>query len=185
MSNSAQGYGKVAIVLHWLIAVVMIGMICLGLYINKNEAYHLMSTHKSVGILIFVFVVWRLLLRLLKGFLPALGSTSTFQQILSRLVHWILLLGTVLFPLSGMVMSAMGGRGLQVFGTEIFPMNMLNGRPAAINEDVSEMAANIHELLVPIMIAAIALHILGVIYHQFIVKDNTLSRMLGCTKCHK
>lgn len=185
MSNSTQGYGKVAIVLHWLIAFVMIGMICLGLYISNNEAYHLMSTHKSVGILIFVFVVWRLLLRLFKGFPATMGKPSAFQQLLARLVHWVLLLGTVLFPLSGMMMSAMGGRGLQVFGTEVFPMNMVNGRPAAINDDISEMAANVHELLVPVMIGAIALHVLGVIYHQFIVKDGTLIRMLGCTKCSK
>lgn len=184
-NHFTQSYGKVAIALHWLIAIVIIGMICLGLYISKNEAYYLMPTHKSIGILIFVFVVWRLLLRLFKGFPEAMGKPSAFQQLLARLVHWVLLLGSVLFPLSGMVMSAMGGRGLQVFGAEIFPMNMVNGRPAAINNDIAEMASNVHEMLVPVMIGAIALHIIGVIYHQFIVKDGTLARMLGCTKCAK
>ncbi len=185
MNSTPVGYGKVAIALHWLIALVVSGMIFLGLYITSNEAYHLMATHKSIGILIFVFVVWRLILRLIKGFPGPLSRLNPFQKVLSALVHWVLLLGTVLFPLSGMTMSAMGGRGLIVFGTEIFPMNMVNGRPAAINSDIAEMAANVHEFLVPVMITAIAIHLLGVIVHQFIIKDGTLGRMLGCTKCAK
>lgn len=185
MNNSTPGFGKVAITLHWLIAIVMIGMIFLGLYITENQAYHLMATHKSIGILIFAFVVWRLVLRLVKGFPPALGNPSVIQKSLSRLVHWILLIATVLFPLSGMIMSAMGGRGLFVFGTEVFPANMVNNRPSPINDNLAEIASNVHGALIPIMVAAIAIHLIGVIYHQFIVKDGTLARMLGCTKCSK
>ncbi len=185
MNHSTQSYGKVAIVLHWLIAVVVIGMIYLGLYISENEAYHLMPTHKSIGILVFVFVVWRLILRLIKGFLGPMSRLNPVQKVLSTLVHWVLLLGSVLFPLSGMIMSTMGGRGLQVFGVDVVARNEVNGRPAAINDDIAEMAANVHEMLVPVMIAAIVIHLIGVIYHQFIIKDGTLSRMLGCTKCHK
>lgn len=185
MHHSTQNYGKVAVVLHWLIAVVVIGMVWFGLYISENEAYHLMPTHKSIGILIFIFVVWRLILRLIKGFLRPISHLNPVQKILSTLVHWILLLGSVLFPLSGMIMSTMGGRGLQVFGVEVVARNEVNGRPTAINDAIAEMAANVHEMLVPVMIGAIVLHIAGVIYHQFIIKDGTLSRMLGCTKCLK
>lgn len=178
-SSATQPLGKVSIFLHWLIAIVMIGMIVLGIYIGENEAYHLMPTHKSVGILIFVFVVWRLILRLSKGFPTPLGNPSALQHLVAMIVHWILLLGTVLFPLSGMIMSAMGGRGLNMFGLELVASNIVDGKPVALNGALAGLAHTIHTSIVPVMIAAIVLHILGALYHHWIVKDDTLKRMTG------
>lgn len=179
MSNESPSLGIVSRGLHWLIAFVMIGMIIFGLYITNTESWPLMGTHKSIGTLIFVFVVWRLILRLTCGFPTPLGNPPFLQHLLAMIVHWVLLLGTVLFPLSGMVMSAMGGRGLSVFGTELVAANIVDGKPAPINESLAGLARTIHEVLVPVMIVAIVLHIIGALYHHFIVKDDTLRRMTG------
>lgn len=179
MSNGSPSLGIVSRGLHWLIAFVMIGMIIFGLYITNTESWSLMGTHKSIGTLIFVFVVWRLILRLTCGFPTPLGNPPFLQHLLAMIVHWVLLLGTVLFPLSGMVMSAMGGRGLSVFGTELVAVNIVDGKPAPLNESLEGLAHTIHEVLVPVMIVAIVLHIIGALYHHFIVKDDTLRRMTG------
>ncbi|WP_216605136.1 cytochrome b [Pelistega europaea] len=183
MNNSqtscTEPLGKVTIVLHWLIAIVMIGMITLGIYIGENKAFSLMPLHKSIGILIFVFVVWRLILRLTQGFPKPLGNPPALQHLVAMIVHWILLLGTVLFPLSGMVMSAMGGRGLAMFGIQLVASNIVDGKPVALNESLAGLAHTIHTSIVPVMIAAIVLHILGALYHHFIVKDDTVKRMTG------
>ncbi|NEN75188.1 cytochrome b [Pelistega sp. NLN82] len=165
--------------LHWLIAIVMIGMLILGKYIDANQAYHLMPLHKSIGIAIFAFILWRCVLRLQKGFPSALGNPPFIQHLLAKVVHIVLLLGTFLFPLSGMIMSAMGGRGLSLFGIELFAMNIVDGKPTPINPELAGLASNIHGALLPIMIVAIVLHIIGAIYHHRVVKDDTLNRMLG------
>lgn len=179
LPTCTQPLGKITIALHWLIALTMIVMIGLGMYIEENKAFHLMPTHKSVGILIFVFVVWRLILRLIQGFPKPLGAPSAAQHLIATLIHWVLLLGTVLFPLSGMIMSAMGGRGLTMFGLELFAANIVDGKPHALNEMAADIAHTIHTSIVPVMIAAIVLHILGALYHHWIVKDDTLKRMTG------
>lgn len=100
----------------------------------------------------------------------------------AKAVHWILIVGTALFPISGLMMSVAGGNGLGVFGIELIARNPNPDNPARalpLNETLAELGSTLHSILVPIMVISIALHILGAVKHHLFDKDVTISRMLG------
>lgn len=172
---------RLSIALHWLVGWTIIGLLGLGLYMVEYEAYEFYDLHKSLGTLIFVAVVIRAWRRVRQGWPEPVGQYSSAEQLLSKLVHYILLIGSVMIPLSGIVMSAASGWGLSVFGLELIPVNEdpVTGDVTAFSETLDELAYNVHGLASNLVIASVVLHIVGALKHHFIDKDSTLKRMIG------
>jgi cytochrome b561 len=157
-------------------------LMAVGIYMSEYEVFGLYPIHKSVGVILFFFIIVRVVVRIKNGWPPAVSQYQVWEQVLAKLVHWVLLLATLLFPLSGMLMSGAGGHGIAVFGLELVarnsdPLNIEKVIP--FNETLAELGHETHELLGTIMIVIIALHILGAFKHHVIDKAGTLRRMLG------
>lgn len=60
-------FSPVTIILHWLIAFVMIGMLAVGFYMDIFHAYWLYPIHKSIGVIILAFILLRVVWRLKNG----------------------------------------------------------------------------------------------------------------------
>lgn len=60
--------------LHWLVALIMIGLIAVGIYMEEQEAYALYPWHKSLGVLILLLVVPRVIWRIMNGWPKAVGQ---------------------------------------------------------------------------------------------------------------
>lgn len=182
MNYSVQPLSKMTVCLHWIVAACIIVMMIVGNVMAENEIYSLYPIHKSIGAILLPIVLVRVLWRIKEGWPSPVGSTVAWEHFIARFIHWVLILGTLAFPLSGAIMSIAGGRGLEVFGLSIVAANMINGEAAPLNGEIAGLAKNIHESLLPIMLIAIVLHVVGALKHHFISKDVTLSRMFGCTK---
>ena len=167
---------KATIILHWLVALSFIVIIALGLYLDElpkgPEKFEIMDLHKSLGFAFLFLSTIRLGWRIREGAIPALNDARTWQDSLAKGIHHVLLLATILMPVSGMMMSIGGGHGLDFFGTVIVEggekIKWLGG-----------LGHQIHGTLANIAMLAILLHALGAIKHHVIDKDNTLKRMLG------
>ncbi len=172
---------KTTRVLHSIMGLGMIGLIAVGLYMAETESYGLYGWHKSFGMLILLIAIPRIIWRIREGWPQPITAASQLQQGLARLVHWVLILSTVLFPVSGMMMSGGSGRGLYIFDFEVLAktVDAATGKLIPVNETVAGVGHEIHEMLPPIIIAAIVVHVLGALKHQFIDKDGTLSRMFS------
>lgn len=171
---------KTTIVLHWLVGIFIIVLIAVGLYMSEYEVFDLYPIHKSIGIILFVFILYRVIRRMKRGWPKPVSQYQKHEIILSKIIHWVLIIGTLMFPISGMMMSGAGGHGLSVFGLEILASNYnAAGEAIALNETFAELGHETHEILGTVMIAAIVLHILGAWKHHWVDKDNTLKRMLG------
>ncbi|MGV6989677.1 cytochrome b [Testudinibacter sp. P80/BLE/0925] len=179
MKDTPERFSHITLSLHWLIAIFIIGLMALGVYMGETASYDLYPTHKSLGIFIFIFIVIRVLWRWKNGWSQPTGKHNRLEQILAKLIHWILILGTLAFPISGMLMSYGGGQGLQLFGLDLISANLVDGKREAVNGTLAGVANEIHKSLLPIMLGAILLHIAGALKHHVIDKDNTLKRMLG------
>lgn len=179
MRDTKARLSLTTIALHWIVGISIIILMVVGKYMEVNEVFKLYPLHKSIGTIIFIFVVWRVVWRLINGWPEKLGQYATWEVVLAKIVHWVLIIGTVLFPLSGMMMSVMGGHGLSVFGLELISANIVDGKPFPLNKAMAGNAAGVHGILLPIMIVAIALHIIGAYKHHIIDKDNTMYRILG------
>ena len=182
MKETKDKLSSMAIHLHWIVAVTIITLMSVGIYMSENEAFALYGVHKSVGVLIFLFIMIRVVWRLKQGWPEPVRQYEPMEQALSKVVHYVLLIGTVLMPISGFIMSAAGGYGVSVFGLELFAANpspVNPGEMVPLNAGAAETGHVLHSLVGYVMLVAIFLHIAGALKHHLIDKDRTLHRMLG------
>ncbi|GAB0148577.1 MULTISPECIES: cytochrome b [Marichromatium] len=170
------------IALHWIVAVMMIVLTLSGLYMEQAGVYALYPWHKSFGVLIVLFVALRVLWRIRNGWPAHVGRYTRIEQWLAKAVHWLLIIGTVLMPVSGFMMSALGGHGVSLFGLELVAPNPDPADPqqvVPINALLAQLGHWLHGLGGDLLIGAVALHLVGALKHHLIDRDGTLRRMLG------
>lgn len=168
--------------LHWVIAVSFIALTVMGIYMANTETFALFSLHKSLGNILFIVILLRVGWRAIQGWPKPLGHRQKFEQLMARIIHWILLLGTLAMPISGMLYSGMGGRGFGMFGWILINSNDDPNNPGKVipyNKALSSLGEQAHEIIGYTLVIAIALHIIGACKHHFLDKDRTLLRMLG------
>lgn len=170
------------IVLHWAVGIMMIGLLGTGLYMAENEFYALYPWHKSFGVLIVAVAVLRIVWRIRNRWPLPVGDYTKLEKLLAKIVHHLLIIGTVLMPVSGFMMSAMGGHGVDLFGLELIARNPSPDNPRevmALNSTLAELGHTVHSTAGCVLIVSVILHIMGALKHHFLDKDGTLRRMLG------
>lgn len=184
MRDTRERLTPLTVSLHWIVGLTIVGMIAVGLYMSENEVFSLYPLHKSTGILIFAVVLVRVVWRLINGWPEPVSLYRAWEQRLAKVVHWTLLLASVLLPVSGMLMSGAGGHGLDLYGLQLLAANPDPANPGQViahNETIAGLGHEAHELLAWLIIAAIVLHIAGALKHHLLDRDGTLRRMLGKT----
>ena len=181
-TDSPDQFSPVTIVLHWIVGIAMIALLAIGVYMTETETYALYSWHKSFGFIIFFIVMVRVIWRIKNGWPAPIGQHTPFELSLARIIHWVLILGTVLMPVSGFLMSSLSGNGVEVFGLEVVARNPDPDNPRQVipySETYASFFHTMHHRLGYLLIAAVLLHIAGAVKHHLIDKDGTLKRMLG------
>ncbi|MDO5652542.1 MAG: cytochrome b [Brachymonas sp.] len=182
MRDTPKRLSHLTLFLHWTVGLGFLAVLAVGFYMKSTATFALYPLHKSFGVLLFALVMARVVWRVINGFPTEMGQHQPWEHTLARVVHWVLLIGTLLMPLSGMLMSIMGGSGLQLFGLELWPNNPMPevpGRNLPLNPALTRFARSMHGIVAWAMVVAIALHVAAAFKHHFIDRDGTLSRMLG------
>ncbi len=177
MNTPLQKIPLPTIGLHWIIAFAMIAMLAFGLYLEdlprSPEKGELIGLHKSIGMIILALAFIRIGWRVISTYPEPLGLMTKAQEIIAKITLLVLMLGTVMMPISGIFMSIGGGHAVGIFGFEL-----ISGSGEKI-ETLSKIGHIMHGLGGKLIIAFVILHIAGAIKHEHIDKDGTLSRMLG------
>lgn len=176
--NSEQGYGIVAVSLHWLVAIIVFGLFALGLWMVDLTYYSpwyrtAPNLHKSIGVLLFGILVLRLLWSLTNPRPLPEPTLSPFERRASVVMHWLLYLLLFAVMLSGYLISTADGRAIEVFGLLEIPAT-LTGLP-----NQADVAGKVHLALAITLIALATFHALAALKHHFFDRDRTLTRMLG------
>ena len=179
--NNQQKLSPVTIALHWIIALTLIALIGMGFYMSWYEVYPLYDWHKSFGVMIFTVILLRVWWRIKNGWPTPVRAYPALEHRLARASHWVLIIASVLMPVSGIVYSAMGGWGIKVFGWVMVAgnKNPETGKTEAIHAGLAELGHVTHEWLGYLLVGVIILHIVGALKHHLLDKDRTLLRMLG------
>lgn len=162
-------------IIHWLMAVFIIGMLCSGFYMKNlpmsNEIkFTIYPIHKACGITILGLVVIRILFRIFTYIPPFPVNFSQFTIFISKIIHFGLYFLMLLIPLSGYVMSSASGREIKYF----FYIPLLISK----SEKLANVANELHSILAYFMVSFITLHIVGVLKHLLIDKQNILKRII-------
>ncbi|MCF2855871.1 cytochrome b [Pseudoalteromonas sp. SMS1] len=165
--------------LHWLVGLTMLSLLIVGFVMATFEIWALYDLHKSFGVLAILLILPRVIYRLVKGFPSTNEAHKVWEQKVSHIIHWVLLIGTILMPVTGMLYSGFGGYGLDVFGISLISENIVDDDIVSYNESVFVIAKTAHWVIGYCLGAAIFLHIAGALKHHFIDKDDTLNRMTG------
>ena len=173
--KQTASYGVVSRVNHWIVAFFIIGLLCVGFFLaygplGYEEKGPIRDTHKSIGVMVGIFVLWRVGWRLRKGFLPDASVMPAWQSRLAHGVHMTLLTGMVLMPLSGILGSYFAARPTSPFGLFTIP-----GGP--LISGLANLFGTMHLVVGIAMAIAVVLHIAGALKHHLIDKDATLERM--------
>lgn len=181
-STQSEQYTRVAIILHWLIGLSIVGLLGMGLILEDlpeawaGTAYML---HKSMGLSVLVLSLFRIFWRLTHT-APALpAGMKPWETWAAHGVHVGLYLLMIGLPMSGwaLVSSSPHNYPLQWFG--LFDWPKLPVLTEIVNkEEVSESFGEVHETLAWIAITLIALHIGAALKHHFIARDDLLARMV-------
>ena len=175
--KSSATYGSVSRLNHWLGAVLFASLLIVGFILSYDvlpdeQAGEVRNLHKATGTLVFFFALWRVTWRLGQGFPPAASDRTAWELTLSKLVHGAMLLALIIMPLSGILMSLMGGRGIDMYGLFSIPA-------IAEMKDFARSARAVHGYAAYTLAILIALHIAGALKHAVIDRDGTLRRMLS------
>lgn len=168
-------YTGLAIVLHWLVAVLIFVNFPLGALLEdmkfSPQKLELMSYHKWIGIsvllLMTIRIIWRITHRP-----PTLPSMPSWQLNMARFVHFSLYLILILIPLTGWMLSSAKGIPVVYFSWWELPDLV------AKNKQLAETLAELHEGLNQALLLLLILHIGAVIKHMVLNKDGLLFRML-------
>ena len=180
--DTIEKFSPTTIALHWIVAAFMILLLASGQFMAEFEVYSLYDWHKSFGITLVIFAVWRIVWRIQNGWPVHVQQYDRLTEIAAKVVHYVLIIGTVLMPISGFLMSGFGGHGVAWFGLELMapnpdPMNPQKVLP--INETLAGLGHEVHEIGGTLLWIALALHVAGALKHHIMDKDGTLRRMRG------
>ncbi|PAU88241.1 cytochrome B [Pseudomonas sp. WN033] len=176
--NTHTRYGLVTVLLHWGVAVTVIGLAILGLWMTDLSYYspYYRSApfwHKSTGIALAAVLVLRLLWRWINPKPAHLPNHARWEVRLASAVHGLLYMLLFLIVISGYLISTARGQGISVFGWFELPA-LVSGLPRQ-----EDRAGDLHFWSAMLLLGLVALHALGALKHHFIDRDDTLRRMLG------
>lgn len=171
-------WGVVSITIHWLTAMTVFGLFGLGLWMTGLTYYDAWyqkgpDLHRSIGALLFLLTVGRLLWRHFDGRPRELPEHMPWERTVAKLAHIALYMLLFAVMLSGYLISTADGRPLSVFGWFSIPAT-LSGI-----EGQEDIAGVIHLSLAITLITLALMHAGAALKHHIIDRDLTLKRMLG------
>ena len=156
--STPKGYTRLQIVLHWIAALLVVQQ-----YVFKDSIAAAWDTtrkgletsfdplvlaHVTGGTIVLLFAFWRLSIKARLG-APVVVGNSAVQRSLARATHFGLYASMILMPLSGSLAWFAG----------------------------VDLAAQGHNLLKVALLALVVLHVVGSLYHHFVLKDGLINRM--------
>ena len=177
MFDTTTHFGLITILFHWVTAIILIGLFILGLYMVELTYYDslynkLPFIHKSIGILLGLLLLLRLIWKQFNPSVAPLRSHRPFEILGAKLAHWGLYLLTIVIVISGYLISTANGSGISVFDWFSVPASIttIPGQ--------EDLAGLVHKVMAYALIGVTLIHAGAALKHHFVDKDDTLRRML-------
>jgi cytochrome b561 len=179
LGNDGQNFGIVAKLFHWSAALLVFALLPIGWYMHDLprglEKFRYVELHKSLGLLLLLFMIGRSLWRAHNPPPPLPADLPGWEIWAAKLTHWALygLLFLQVFAGMGLVWTA--NSPLTFFGWFALP------NPLQPDKALHELGEELHELFAFGIVILLVMHIGAALRHHFILKNDILRRMLIVT----
>ena len=177
LRDDAKTYGSLSILNHWTLAAGVIFLLASGLVIAELLTGPVRGQwiwwHKGIGFVAIFWVLWTLVAHRFHQARPAPDPTYTaFELVARKAMHRVLIVGSLVLGVSGVLMSLFRDRGIDVMGLFAIP-----GQGEV--DWIAGPASVVHQWGGYVMLAAVLGHALAALKHHFVSRDTTLVRMFG------
>lgn len=184
--TTIRRYSRLAMLLHWLVAL---GIVCNFAIVwtvdslPESAQRPAVDLHKSIGLTVLGLAIMRLLWRYAHP-PPAMPDTyRPWERRLAHGVHYGLYGLIFLMPITGWIHdSAWKGapqHPLNLFWViPWFRIGFIKDMDPAAKEHLHDLFSQIHGALGTLLLALFALHVAGVLKHQWLDREPELQRMM-------
>ncbi len=170
-------YTNTAILLHWTLALLIIGTFTLGLVMTDIPGLtptklKYFSWHKWAGVTVLGLAALRLLWRLFHHPPAYADEMPAWQRGAAHGLHWLLYLLMFAVPLSGYFYSLAAGVPVVYFGVYELPV-LIAADPA-----LKLVLKDVHYWLNMLLAALVGLHVAAAFKHLLVDRDGVMGRML-------
>jgi cytochrome b561 len=170
------GYPPASKLLHWLVAACVLTTLPVALAMGRvaqgPTQDFLFNLHKSLGVLILLLMLLRLINRVVAGAPPPEPGLERWQKAVSSAVHGLLYVLLVTMPIVGWVANSAYGATTPFFGLFTLP------KLVADNEALAKQLFTLHTWAGFAVILLAGMHIGGALFHYVVRRDQVLQRML-------
>lgn len=175
--NTRGQFGSLAKLLHWsifILVTIQYTVVYYREYLPEQapEKLQYILLHKSFGLVVFIFAFLMLLNRQLGQRPPYPENAPWYENLLAKIVHFLLYACLLLMPITGVLMTVLGGRPLAIFGYPLTTPGFIHP-----NKPLGELFYHAHVYASYVLLFLLGVHLIGVLYHHFILKDKVLTRM--------
>ena len=176
-TDNGARYGRMDALLHWFIGIALLAEIAFGWFLDDiaprgtPARAGVINLHKSIGVVLGVLIVVRLLWRMRHAAPPWPASVPAWQQRAAHWMHWALGACLVIMPLGGYLGSNFSKFGVRFFGIALAPWGP--DLPA-----VYSFFITLHDVTAYVFTALIVLHVGAAAKHALVDRDAVFSRML-------
>lgn len=169
-------YTGIAKLFHWLILALLVVQFAIAWTMpdigRDSVPTGLIGWHLSVGAAILAVMIVRFAWRLTHPAPPAPADLAPALATLSRVTHYLLYAVLIVLPILGWANASARGWAVKLFG--VVPLPALMAKGSALGHSLGD----VHATLATVLLAIVALHVAGALYHAVILKDRTVQRML-------
>ena len=171
--NTISEYGIISKLFHWITAILLFLQIPAGFYLVGldfgEERITVENYHIIGGLIIFYLTIIRLIYKIFNPTPLLTNNIFPGQKLIAKLNHIFLYLTIFTITISGALKKLLGGEKLNIFFSKIKIQS---------NFELAEIFYEIHIYANYTLIALISLHIIAVIIHKIVFKENILKRII-------
>lgn len=176
--NTSVSYGLVAVIIHWLVALVVFGLFGLGYWMVELSYYddwyrRAPDIHRSIGILLLMVMIFRVVWRAANVSPEPLPGHARWEVRSAHIAHFLLYLLIFVAMVSGYLISTADGSSISVF--DWFEVPSVTGQI----KGMEDTAGTVHYWSTWAIVGLAAVHAAGALKHHLLDRDRTLRRMLG------
>ena len=172
-TTSAWRYSRIAVALHWALALLIVVLVGLGWFMMSIEdepgSTRFFDLHKSLGLTLLALVVVRIAWRATHRPESLPHAVPAWRARAAAWLHGGLYLCMVVMPVTGYLGASHQKHGPHFFGLETPAW-------ATPNHDLAEQFFSVHSVTAWVLVGLVALHTLAALKH-LVDRDGVFQRM--------